>query len=100
MNTPLPRATVDITLLQLGCQPLDMSETREAPNGRRGWLVVASAHVAIMMWDRDTKALAVLLPTLKEQFNAETWMIGWLIAGVSTVLELTGTVVIYTKANK
>ena len=67
-----------------------MPNSMTARNGGWGWFVVASAHISTMMWDGDTKALAVLLPTLKEQFATQTWMMGWLIGMKTTVMDLTG----------
>ncbi|XP_038066802.1 monocarboxylate transporter 12-like [Patiria miniata] len=37
-------------------------------------------HVDWLLWAGLLKGLGMMLPTLKEQFTAETWMIGWLIA--------------------
>ncbi|XP_072034624.1 monocarboxylate transporter 12-like [Amphiura filiformis] len=61
--------------------------------GGWGWIIVASAHSAMLIWDGNVKALAVLLPSLKEQFTSQTWLIGIIIAGLSTVLELTAPII-------
>ena len=62
----------------------------KVPEGGWGWCIVTSAFLSMMMWDGDTKALAVLLPVFQEQFSSQTWLIGSMIAVLSTVLELTG----------
>ncbi|XP_022100047.1 monocarboxylate transporter 12-like isoform X2 [Acanthaster planci] len=46
----------------------------------QGVHIVLCMHVSTMLWAGLTKALGVLLPTLREQFTADTWMIGSLIA--------------------
>ncbi|XP_022104124.1 monocarboxylate transporter 12-like [Acanthaster planci] len=51
--------------------------------GNKGWYAVLCVHVDWLLWTGLLKGLGVLLPTLQEQFTADTWMIGGLIATVT-----------------
>ncbi|XP_038069324.1 monocarboxylate transporter 12-like [Patiria miniata] len=55
----------------------------------RGWYAVLCLHVNWLLWAGLLKGLGVMLPTLKEQFTAETWMIGWLIATINGAASFT-----------
>ncbi|XP_071803146.1 monocarboxylate transporter 14-like isoform X2 [Asterias amurensis] len=43
-----------------------------------------------MTWVALAKSLAVMLPTLQEQFGASTWLVGWIVAMVDGSVELAG----------
>ncbi|XP_022081535.1 monocarboxylate transporter 13-like isoform X2 [Acanthaster planci] len=44
----------------------------------RGWYAVLCLHADWLLWTGVVKGLGVMLPTLRVQFAAETWMIGLL----------------------
>ncbi|XP_022104111.1 monocarboxylate transporter 12-like [Acanthaster planci] len=58
--------------------------------GNAGWCAVLCVHVDWLLWTGLLKGLGVLLPTLQEQFKADTWMIGGLIATITGAGSLAG----------
>ncbi|XP_022100073.1 monocarboxylate transporter 12-like [Acanthaster planci] len=56
----------------------------------RSFGIVLCMHISMMLWTGLTKALGVMLPTLREQFSADTWIIGGLIAAVSATAGFAG----------
>ena len=58
--------------------------------GRNGWLAVMGLFSTWMVWIGLIKGLAVMLPTLQEQFNASTWLVGWMIAIIDASIECSG----------
>ena len=50
------------------------------PDGRWAWLVCLGNFVALFLETGMVKALGVLLPILREQFTAQTWIIGSIIS--------------------
>ncbi|XP_071788695.1 monocarboxylate transporter 12-like [Asterias amurensis] len=57
---------------------------------RRGWCAVLCLHVTTFLWVGNIKGLGVMLPTLTEQFTAQTWLMGWMVSIVAGVVCLTG----------
>ncbi len=57
---------------------------------RQGWYAVLCLHVTWLLWAGVIKGLGVMLPTLMEQFTAQTWLIGWMIAIAVGVADVTG----------
>ncbi|XP_033639834.1 monocarboxylate transporter 14-like [Asterias rubens] len=43
-----------------------------------------------MTWVALSKSLAVMLPTLQDQFGASTWLVGWIVAMVDGSVDLAG----------
>ncbi|XP_022098564.1 monocarboxylate transporter 12-like [Acanthaster planci] len=58
--------------------------------GNASWYAVLCVHFDWLLWAGLLKGLGVLLPTLQEQFTAEAWMIGGLIATVTGVGSVAG----------
>ncbi|XP_072051558.1 monocarboxylate transporter 12-like isoform X2 [Amphiura filiformis] len=54
------------------------------------WMILLASCMVLFMWDGLRKGLSVLLPTLKEQFETHTWMIGLMIALSQAVRDFTG----------
>ena len=57
---------------------------------RRGWIAVACLNVTWMLWTGTIKGLGLMIPSLMEQFTAQTWLIGWMIAIVIAVINISG----------
>ncbi|XP_022093082.1 monocarboxylate transporter 12-like [Acanthaster planci] len=55
-----------------------------------GWYAALCVHVDWLLWTGLLKSLGVMLPTLQEQFTADTWMIGGLIATITAVGSFAG----------
>ncbi|XP_022092948.1 monocarboxylate transporter 12-like [Acanthaster planci] len=55
-----------------------------------GWYAVLCVHIDWLLWTGLLKGLGVMLPTLQEQFKADTWMIGGLIATITAVGSVAG----------
>ena len=62
----------------------------ERQNIKTRYLAVLGAWVAFLCWTGMVKALAVLLPTLRVQFLAQTWLIGWMITIMDAFIDLSG----------
>ena len=58
--------------------------------GRIGWLGVTGLFSVWVVWIGMIKGLALMLPTLQEQFNASTWLVGWMIAITDASFEFSG----------
>ncbi|XP_033646638.1 monocarboxylate transporter 12-like [Asterias rubens] len=58
--------------------------------GYVGCIAVLGAFADWMTWIAMTKSLAVMLPTLQEQFGASTWLVGWMIAIIDGTVDLAG----------
>ena len=50
--------------------------------GLHGWVAVLGLFTSKVAWTVLLKGLGMLLPTLQEQFDTSTWLIGWLVAFV------------------
>ena len=59
--------------------------------GTLGWLAVLGTFATMMAWTGMVKGLAVMLPTLQEQFNTSTWLLGWMIAILDGTVDIAGT---------
>ena len=53
------------------------------------WLVCLGSFVALFLETGMVKALGVLLPTLREQFATQTWIIGLIISIVPGIGAIT-----------
>ena len=40
------------------------------------WFILLGAHLAFFLWEGLCKGLGVMIPTLTEQFDTETWKVG------------------------
>ncbi len=58
--------------------------------GLHGWFAALGLFSSWMVWMSLIKGLAVMLPALQEQFNASTWLVGWMIAIVDASVEFSG----------
>ena len=56
-----------------------------------GCIAVFGMFTINMIWNGVIKSLAVMLPTLQEQFGASTWLVGWMIALIDGTCDLAGT---------
>ncbi|XP_022100013.1 monocarboxylate transporter 12-like isoform X2 [Acanthaster planci] len=56
----------------------------------QGFYIVVCMHISMMLLSGFTKGLGVMLATLREEFIADTWMIGSLIAGMNAVAGFAG----------
>ncbi|XP_071810310.1 monocarboxylate transporter 12-like [Asterias amurensis] len=50
--------------------------------GLHGWIVVLGLFTSKVAWCILVKGLGMMLPTLQEQFDTSTWLIGWMVAFV------------------
>ncbi|XP_038054380.1 monocarboxylate transporter 12-like isoform X1 [Patiria miniata] len=62
----------------------------QAGHSHQGWYAVLCFFVSFVLWSWVLKALGVMLPTLQEQFVAQTWLVGWMIAIINAVSCVTG----------
>ncbi|XP_038053066.1 monocarboxylate transporter 2-like [Patiria miniata] len=60
------------------------------PDAGWAWAVLGACHLAFFLWEGLCKGLGVLLPTLTEQFNTETWPVGWAIGLMLAARGLSG----------
>ncbi|XP_038053897.1 monocarboxylate transporter 12-like [Patiria miniata] len=58
----------------------------QASRSHQGWYAVLCLFVSNVLWMWLIKGLGVMLPTLQQQFAAQTWLVGWMISIVSTVI--------------
>ncbi|XP_072019361.1 monocarboxylate transporter 12-like [Amphiura filiformis] len=56
-------------------------------------MILLSCCVTLFLYEVTLKSLAVLLPTLKDQFETYTWVIGTMISLLTSVRDLTGPIV-------
>ncbi|XP_033639069.1 monocarboxylate transporter 12-like [Asterias rubens] len=50
--------------------------------GLHGWIAVLGLFTSKVAWCNLVKGLGMMLPTLQEQFDTSTWLIGWMVAFV------------------
>ena len=55
-----------------------------------GHLAVVGTWATWFFWTGVDKGLAVLLPTLRDQLDTYTWVIGWMIVMCDAAAELIG----------
>ncbi|XP_071803118.1 monocarboxylate transporter 12-like [Asterias amurensis] len=55
-----------------------------------GWFAVMCLLLDWMLWVGVIKGLGFMLPTFKEQFEVQTWLIGWMVAIVVGVINFAG----------
>ena len=58
--------------------------------GLHGWIAVFGLFTAKIAWSVLVKGMGMMLPTLQEQFDTSTWLIGWMVAFVSAGFEILG----------
>ncbi|XP_071795924.1 monocarboxylate transporter 2-like [Asterias amurensis] len=58
--------------------------------GLHGWIAVLGLFTAKIAWAVLVKGMGMMLPTLQEQFDTSTWLIGWMVAFVSAGFEILG----------
>ena len=58
--------------------------------GYLGCIGVLAMFSTWMTWVALSKSLAVMLPTLQDQFGASTWLVGWIVAMVDGSVDLAG----------
>ena len=51
--------------------------------GLHGWIAVLGLFTSKLAWNILLKGLGMMLPTLQEQFDTSTWLIGWMVAFVN-----------------
>ncbi|XP_071801352.1 monocarboxylate transporter 12-like [Asterias amurensis] len=56
--------------------------------GLLGWCAVLGLFSSWIAWIGLIKGLAVMLPTLQEQFDASTWLVGWMIAIIDASMQI------------
>ncbi len=49
------------------------------------WVILAATSFVMFVWSGMMKALSVLLPTLQDQFETHTWVIGVMATTMFTV---------------
>ncbi len=54
--------------------------------GISGWISVLATWMLYAVWTIVVKGLAVMLPTLQEQFGTTTSLIGWVVATTGTAM--------------
>ena len=57
----------------------------EEHGGRRRWIAVLAVWYRYFTWVGFVKGLAIMLPTLQEQLYTQTFVIGWITAGVNGI---------------
>ncbi|XP_038071499.1 monocarboxylate transporter 13-like [Patiria miniata] len=62
----------------------------EAKGSYQHWFSVLCLFMDWFLWAGLIKTLGVMLPTLQEQFVAQAWLIGWMIAVVDGVIKIAG----------
>ncbi len=58
--------------------------------GLHGWFAVLGLLTTKLAWDIVLKGLGMMLPTLQEQFDTSTWLIGWMVAFVDAAAQFSG----------
>ncbi|XP_038068490.1 monocarboxylate transporter 13-like [Patiria miniata] len=59
-------------------------------DGGWGWLVVGSTFIATFLRSSTVKVFAVLLPSIRDDMQLDTWVVGWLISVMFTISDFTG----------
>ncbi|XP_038075503.1 monocarboxylate transporter 12-like [Patiria miniata] len=67
-----------------------MGKAEVGGSSRQGWCAVFCLFVSWLLWSVILKSLGVMLPTLQEQFAAQTWLIGWMISIINGVIYVSG----------
>ncbi|XP_038045110.1 monocarboxylate transporter 12-like [Patiria miniata] len=62
----------------------------QAGRPHQGWYAVLCLFVSYVLWLWLIKGLGVMLPTLQEQFAAQTWLVGWMLSIVTALICVTG----------
>ena len=57
----------------------------EIDGGRRGLVAVLALWSRHLAWVGATKGLGIMLPVVQEQMDTQTWVIGWITAGIPAV---------------
>ena len=63
--------------------------THDVDSGQ-AWLILLAAAIVFFLGEGLRKALSVLLPTLRDQFETNTWLIGIIIALMHGVKDFVG----------
>ena len=63
--------------------------THDVDSGE-AWLILLAASIVLFLSEGLRNALSVLLPTLRDQFETHTWMIGIMIALLHGVKDFVG----------
>ncbi|XP_071795973.1 monocarboxylate transporter 6-like [Asterias amurensis] len=58
--------------------------------GLHGWIAVLGSFTSKIAWCNLVKGLGMMLPTLQEQFDTSTWLIGWMVAFVHSGAFISG----------
>ena len=77
---------------------MEPTNTHDVDSGQ-AWLILPAISTIIFFSEGLRKALSVLLPTLTDQFETHTWLIGIMIALMSGVKDFVGTLQL-TKTTK
>ena len=68
--------------------------------GWPGWAAVLAMWARTFAWMGIVKGVGVMLPTLQQQFDTETWIIGWITSMLFTVSGLIGMLVFNQSARE
>ena len=63
--------------------------THDVDSGQ-AWLILCATSTILSLSEGLRKAMSVLLPTLKDQFETHTWLIGIMIALMHGVKDFVG----------
>ena len=72
---------------------MSTTNTHNVDSGQT-WLILFAVSTISFLSEGFRKALSVLLPTLTNQFETHTWMIGVMIAFMSVVKDFVGTLLL------
>ncbi len=59
-------------------------------DGGWGWIIVGSTFFAMFIRASTVKVLAVLLPSIRDDLEIDTSVIGWVISAMLTLSDFTG----------
>ena len=65
------------------------TNTHDVDSGQ-AWLILLAVYIILFLSEGLWKALSVLLPTLRDQFETHTWLIGIMIALLHGVKDFVG----------
>ena len=57
--------------------------TPEQDGGRPGWVAVLVLFITGLFWSGVTKGFGIMLPTVQEQLDTQTWTVGWIASAVA-----------------
>ena len=57
-----------------------MGKITEIDGGRAGWILVLTWWLTAVIWITIGKGLGIMLPTLQQQLDADTWIMGWTVS--------------------